>query len=353
MSGSKKSQGPGRFLLGWALALALGVGSLPLVAAPVPVLPPAVASGAETRLEATQVLRAGPLRVEVMDPNHPARYNRGERFSPVANVLRVSLGGVDFLHAPAEHDPITDNGGLAMEFDNAKFGPPGFVEAPLGGSFLKIGVGALRKSADLYHYMARQEVVAPAVTTVEWRASGASFRQTCPEADGYGYALSSEVEARPDSVEISYRLENTGRRPFATRQYAHNYFSLGQDSVGPGFEVEFPFDFDAVGAQPGWRQEGRVLRLDSPVEDFVNITVPILYHYLGENRLVARHRPSGRAIVATTSLLGPQVFVHARPRYLSPEQFVVLKLAPGESAAWSRRYVFILDERAPAPVSAR
>lgn len=287
-----------------------------------------------------RILRSDELTVEVMDPAHPDRYYRAERFSPVANVLRVRLRGVDYLYAPEQHDPLTDNGGLAMEFDNAKFGPPGFVEARIGEGFLKIGVGVLRKADDLYHYGKRQEIIAPAPTTATWGPDRADFRQVCEGTNGYAYLLESSVRVSDRSVSVTYRLRNTGTKTFATRHYAHNFFSLGQSSIGGGFEVEFPFDFDPVGEPAAWHQSGRTIVIDRTVDEFANITVPILYHYLDENRLVVRHRPSGREIIVTTSIPGAFNFIHLRPAYISPEQFVILKLAPGDTAEWARRYDF-------------
>lgn len=301
----------------------------------------AAALATESPPAPTRILRSAELTVEVMDPTHPDRYYRAERFSPVANVLRVRLRGVAYLYAPELHDPLTDNGGLAMEFDNAKFGPPGFVEAPIGEGFIKVGVGVLRKVDSLYHYGKRQEVIEPAATRVVWGTDRADFHQVCRGVNGYAYELDTSVKAEGKSVTVTYRLRNTGTKTFATRHYAHNFFTLGQSVIGRGFEVEFPFDFDPVGEPATWHQNGRTIVIDRPVDDYANITVPILYHYLGENRVTVRHLPSGRAIIATTSIPGPFDFVHVRPGYLSPEQFVILKPAPGEAVEWARRYDFV------------
>lgn len=301
----------------------------------------ATALADEPPLPATRILRSQELTVEVMDPASPDRYYRAERFSPVATVLRVRLRGVDYLYAPAEHDPLSDNGGLAMEFDNAKYGPPGFVGAHIGEGFIKVGVGVLRKADELYHYGKRQQIIEPAATTVVWGTDRADFHQVCHGVNGYAYELDASIKTEGRSVTVTYRLRNTGTKTFATRHYTHNFFSLGQSVIGKGFEVEFPFDFDPVGEFTTWHQDKRTIIMDRPVDEYANITVPILYHYLGPNSLVVRHRPSGREIIVTTSIPGPFNFIHVRPGYLSPEQFVILKLAPDETAEWSRRYDFV------------
>ena len=44
------------------------------------------------------------------------------------------------------------------------------------------------------------------------------------------------------------------------------------------------------------------------------------------------------------------VAVHATPAYMCPEQFVTIRLAPGETATWDRRYMFRCPKRTPRGV---
>ncbi|HEU5078460.1 MAG TPA: hypothetical protein VFT72_04570 [Opitutaceae bacterium] len=301
----------------------------------------------EPRATAVHVLRRGDTLVEVMDPNAPDRYNVGTRFSPVANVLSVRVGEKRFLFAPAAHDPLTENGGLAMEFDlQTRGGPPGFSEAGVGEGYLKIGVGILRKESASYNFFACNESIERARTRVEWRTDSASFEQTSPAVNGYCYALAADVRVRPGEVGIEYRLTNTGAKAFATEQYAHNYFWFDETPVGPDYALEFPFDIDVSGAAPSVAsvaRVGRTLRISAPLSGPINLKITRQKPSAEPEAVVVRDRRSGLSVEASVSRPAAHISLHATERYLCPEQFVALRLAPGESAAWTRLYRFNHD----------
>jgi len=291
------------------------------------------------RHAAVHLLRSGALTVEVMDPDAPDRYYRGNRFSPVAAVLRAVLDGKDFLFSPVAHNPENENGGLAMEFDiESPEGPPGFADAAIGEGFLKIGVGVLRKEEPVYRFFKPAEMIEPARTTVAWGADCADFSQECAGINGLAYKLAAEVRLQPDSITIRYRLTNSGTKAFTTEQYVHNYFSFSDAPVGPDYEVQFPYDVDAAGMEPPQRVDGRSIFYEETLVKAVNIRVPMPQNYSGSNTASVRHRANGQKIVATTSIPGKYTLIHARSKYICPEQFVLLSLEPGKSAEWWRQY---------------
>ncbi|WP_145928656.1 hypothetical protein OH491_02235 [Termitidicoccus mucosus] len=293
-------------------------------------------------LPGTRVLARGGLVVEVMDPAAPDRYHAGTRFSPVANVLRARLGGREFLFAPPEHDPLRDNGGLAMEFDiQTPGGPPGFAEAGIGGGYLKIGVGTLRKRAENYEFYTPQELVEPARTGVEWGTDRAVFRQVCAPVNGYACALMAEVLVGDARVEVRCVLENTGEKPFGTEQYAHNYFLFDGAPIGPGYQLKFPFEFEAGGLGDGAAQDGRKIVFTAAPAGAVNLRVAPPAG--APNMVAVRNTRTGQRVLARVSRPASRVAVHATARYLCPEQFVRITLAPGEKAEWTRGYDFSND----------
>jgi hypothetical protein len=121
--------------------------------------------------------------VEVGDPCSPdCRWNKGLRFSPIANVLRVQLGNRDFCYAPVNGGALTYLGGLPMEFDIGQEpfqpDPPGYNEGSDGSAFLKIGVGILQRNASAYNFSSNYPVVELARTTTTWESDRARFVQT-------------------------------------------------------------------------------------------------------------------------------------------------------------------------------
>lgn len=314
------------------------------------VLPALSARAADAREEpAEHILQSDVLTVKVMNPNSPARYNQGVRFSPVAAVLQVSLHGKEFLYNPTQHDSLREGAGLASEFDIlTEGGPPGFAEAQIGEGFVKIGVGVLQKARDTYDFFSLDEILERAQTTVNWSKTNASFQQICRGVNGYAYTLKADLLVEGSRVIIHWQLSNTGTKAFSTVQYVHNFFSLDEKPVGPGYVLEFSHPIQpsyVEGSEPDvshWRDSQ--ITFDSTIKTHVNITIPSE----GDGRTgIVRvfHRETGQEIVVTTPSPISRTFIHATRRYLCPEQFVTISLQPGASHQWSRLYDFSLREK--------
>ncbi|XHR27125.1 MAG: hypothetical protein ACFUZC_14350 [Chthoniobacteraceae bacterium] len=327
--------------------------SLLMAALFVPILSPHVRGEAPMRHQAAHLLRSDSLTVEVMDPNLPERYNTGVRFSPVANVLRVVADGRDFLFSPVPHQPQTDNCGLAMEFDVASsMPPPGFAEAAPGEGFLKIGVGVLRKAGEAYDFYKNYEPIALAKSEATWNADSAHFEQVCPAVNGYAYQLSADIRVEGKTLEVRYRLVNTGSRAFTTEQYTHNFLTFGEAPVGAGYTVEFPRPVAVTGryASEYCTQNGIEFRAPFPPKvKAMNFIIAPIPGEIVESHLVARDKSNGSSVKASVSLPPARVVIHVSPRYLCPEQFVRIDLAPGKAATWTRRFDFQIEMATPAP----
>jgi len=280
-----------------------------------------------------------------MDPTDPERYNRGVRFSPVANVLRVEVDGKNFLFSPEKHDPTMENGGLAMEFDINTTGkaPVGFAETAMGDGFVKVGVGVLRKDTEQYDFFRGYEPIELARTTAAWGADKARFEQTCAGVNGYAYGLEAEVTVTGNRVEVRCVLRNTGEKAFSTEQYAHNYFVFDGATVGPGYQLQFPFDFEVARLERDQDKIGRTIdfaRAFSPEIKSVNAVVAPAAGAHATNDLTVVNPSKGMKVRATTSLPIKRIAVHVTPVYLCPEMFVKIDLEPGEAKEWTRGYEF-------------
>jgi hypothetical protein len=318
--------------------------------------PPASRS-ARPHHQAAHVIRSNQLTVEIMDPNDPGRYNRGVRFTPIAAVLSVRMAGHEFLFDPVEHDPIVDHAGLAVEFDMVAPGdpdawlPPGYQDARIGEGFVKIGVGVLRKEKQRYTLFQQPKPVELASTTVRWHAERAEFHQRCTGTNGYAYELQAEVRCHENTITTTWVLQNTGSRPFATRQYVHNFFRFDNHDVGRDYTIVMPYDFRASGLQPQQRHEGREIQFVEYIPQWVNIEVTPLDPQRETNTLILHSALAGMSVTCTTSLAVVRTAIHARRGYVSPEQFVELRLQPGERCQWDRIWRF--HESVPIAITAR
>jgi hypothetical protein len=305
----------------------------------------------------TRLLKSDGLAVEVDDPAAPAHnlFNRGgRRFSPVAMVLRARYNGKEFFYSPVDGGAYKHVGGAPMEFDlgeNAMNKPPGFEEAEAGagdgkGNFLKVGVGILRKDNEVYGWGHDYPEVEPAMTQTVWDPKGdkAVFLQTLRgTANGYACELEVMLLLRDNQMIFEYGLKNTGRKPFITEQYVHNFLAFSEMPPGPGTEVRLPYDFQLSG-DPGpairRRPGGNVLEFLEPPPKAVKFRITAPPGYPGSNELTVVYRAANQSLTINASLPSNAVDLWCTDRQISPEMLVLVSLGPGEEKRWTRTYTF-------------
>jgi hypothetical protein len=145
--------------------------------------------------------------------------------------------------------PFTAMVGPGEEFNTAGKAL-GFDEAKAGGTFVKIGVGVLRKPDDSkYDHSKTYEIVDPGKWTVRKTRDSVEFTQTVSDPlSGYGYLYKKTVRLVPGKPELvlSHTLKNTGARRIETTVYDHNFWTLDNLAPGPGLVIKFPFPLQAV-----------------------------------------------------------------------------------------------------------
>lgn len=307
---------------------------------------PAADAGVQPDHKGTKVISNGPLSVEIMIPGHSDAYNTGMRFTPLAAVLSAKLDGYGYLYNPVSHDRVNDHAGLAAEFDLCIPGdsgvmyPPGYEEAEPGGGFVKVGVGVLAKPSAPYTLFSDCKALFIPETSVEWRRHGARFTQECRGPGGYGYRLEADVVVGTNRVDVLWSLANTGVKRIRTRQYTHNFVRFGDNDVGSGYVLSFPYGVSASGLEEEQVCRGNEIVFLKPVPKWANISVPYPADYCGQNTCCVKFLPEGRSITFETSRSGVRTDVHVRPDYVSPESFIFIEAEPGETAEWRRGYVF-------------
>jgi hypothetical protein len=318
----------------------------------------------------TRILQSGGLVVEVGDPGSPdCRWNQGLRFSPVANIIQVTLDGLEFCYAPASGGSLSFLGGLPMEFDIGQESfqpdPPGYNEGSNGSEFLKIGVGILRRNSSAYNFSSSYPVVELAQITTTWQRDRANFVQTLSgTANGYSCRFEEDVIVKNNSIILNYVLTNTGSKTFTTEQYLHNFLTFSYRNVGPDYRVYFPYDITASPQPELWQPPlyGHVGRapgfidLNPPMVSLENMvlytktisSVPKTWiykpdDYLGPDTIAVEQSAIGRRVIIDSSLRSAYVGIWTTSYQVSPEQFIFITLAPGQHAEFTRTYKFSAD----------
>ena len=126
----------------------------------------------------------------------------------------------------------------------------GFDQAKAGGTFLKVGVGMLRKPDDAAYSAYRlYEIVNGGKWTVKKTASTIEFTQELSDpASGYGYVYHKKLSlaaGKPVMV-IEHNLKNTGSQPIHSSVYDHNFLVLDKQATDAAFSITFPFQVTAT-----------------------------------------------------------------------------------------------------------
>lgn len=122
--------------------------------------------------------------------------------------------------------------------------PVGWDEAQAGGTFIKLGVGVLRKDSGVYDRFKPYEVLNSGSWSVSQGADSVLFVQQLNDpASGYSYLYQKVVRLLPGEpvMIISHLLRNTGSKAIISDVYNHNFVALDGQAPGPDFTIEMPF----------------------------------------------------------------------------------------------------------------
>jgi hypothetical protein len=137
-------------------------------------------------------------------------------------------------HDPKIHDAIT---GPVEEFLTSL----GYDEAKPGGTFIRIGVGVVRKPEEkAYRRFGTYDIVDGGKRTVRQGKDWIEFTQVLSPT--YVYKKTLRLTKGKPQLVIEHSLKNTGEKVIDAEQYNHNFFVIDNEVVGPDVAVKFPFD---------------------------------------------------------------------------------------------------------------
>ena len=172
----------------------------------------------------------------------PGRYYRGSRFDWTGFITQVTLDGAHTFCVPESLQPGSGSGGNG--FCN-EFGidlPVGYDEIGPAELFPKLGIGLLRKpDLKAYDFSRVYEIVQPFKNRIESGVDWAQITSEPAECRGYAVRLIKQFHLQNNWLEINYKLENTGKKPILTHEYAHNFVGIDHLPVGPDYQLRLPY----------------------------------------------------------------------------------------------------------------
>ncbi len=259
--------------------------------------------------------------------------------------------GVD----PAERDVAFRPAGIFVGPNTAMTGPAEEFQTPIGydtakpgETFLKVGVGILRKTNDdKYFFGSHFDIVDGGKWTVKKTANSITATQVLggPDKD-YGYIYTKTIRLVGDTSQlvIEHSLKNTGKLPLSTRVYSHNFLTIDGLGVGPDYSVTAAYDI-----HPTRPTDPKIVHIDGKTGTFLVALKDGDHGTFG----LEGYGPDAKDYDYTVKNSAAHLAVHIvgnRPvvnamvwsirSILAVEPFVAVQADPGKDFTWSYTYTY-------------
>lgn len=328
---------------------------------PAPVIPAKAALAAAPQVKIGNKL----LSATVLLPDPDKGFYRGVRFDWAGMISSLNYKGHEYYGlwfdgvAPDVRDYTFRGDQIVASPNTAAVGPTdaydpsqplGWAEAAPGGTFVKIGVGVLRKPTDGANYSSFRgyELVDHGVWKVEAKPDRVTFTQTVSDpVSGYGYVYGKELRLVPGQPELEVRhsLKNIGAKPITTTTFNHNFLTLGGAPAQAGLQVGAAFDL-----QPGKplkdvaRVEGRVLTYQRALgaEEVFSTPFAVAAPPSSAYNLFVRNAQGvGYSVRADRPLTSLQLW--SIRSIVAFEPFVTLAAEPQQTVTWTYSYRYAIQ----------
>jgi hypothetical protein len=314
----------------------------------------------------------GALKVLIYLPDAATGYFRGTRFDWAGVVGRLEYAGHVFYAPwftgtdPALRDytatvteviagPNTAITGPVEEFQRNL----GYDDAAPGGTFMKIGVGVLRKPAEggAYSNYRLFEIVDIGRRTVDRRSDAVSFTQEVRDpSSGYGYAYEKTLQLVPGRPEmrLEHRLRNIGTRRIENAVYNHNFLTLDGLPVDERFVIRAPYEIRSmrppIAALAEIRGRQIVYRRGLRESEVVSTPLQGFGPTAADYDFRVEHTGAGVGVRMTADRPLSNAALWSMRTTIAVEPFIALAIDPGQEFTWTLTYEYYSLTKRDAPV---
>ncbi len=312
----------------------------------------------------------GQIRAKIYLPDAKHGFYRGTRFDWSGVIASLTYQGHDY-YGPwfdgvdaSVHDYRYEGSKIIASTCSGAVGPVeefqtnesalGWDEAKVGGTFIKIGVGVLRKDESAYDFVKQYEIVDRGKWTVKQHRGSVEFTQELSDsASGYAYIYRKTVrliEGKPEMV-LEHHLKNTGRRTIRSAVYNHNFLVLDRQPPGPDFSITFPFPLHSP-TPPG--RELAEIRGNQVVylktlenEDLVGMPLEGFGAGAADNEIRIENRKVGAGMIIKGDHPLSSLYLWSIRSVLAVEPFITMTIEPGQEFSWKNEYQYYTLQAIP------
>jgi hypothetical protein len=288
------------------------------------------------------------IQAKLYLPDPENGYYRSTRFDWSGVISSLQYASHEYFgvwfprYDPKINDAIT---GPAEEFRTNEAGL-GYAEAKAGGTFIRIGVGVVRKPQErAYRFANTYEIVDHGQWKVRKGRDRIEFRHILAGEPGYAYDYRKTVrlEKNRPVMTIEHSLKNTGRLPIETVQYNHNFFMIDKLPIGPDVSIRFPFELKAMADLRGLAEvRGReIVFLRGPQGREAAFTeLQGFGNTVEDYDIRIENRKAGAGVRITADQPLAKLLFWAISTTACPEPYVAMRIEPGRESKWKISYEF-------------
>ena len=253
-------------------------------------------------------------------------------------VINWVFDGTDIVSGPcsALYGPVN-------EFQQ----PLGWDESKPGGTFVKIGVGILRRTDGDYNRYRPYDVLDSGKWSVKRHKDSIEFRQELSDpVSGYAYVYRKTIrleKGKPNMV-IEHSLKNTGKKAIESSVYNHNFVVLDKQPPGPDFVFRVPFQIKPM--RPPNKNvvevRGNEIVYLRPLAGKDEQAVPMqgFSNSASDNEIVIENKKVGAGLkISTDQPLSLELLWSIRT-VLAVEPYVAIDIKPGAEFAWKDMFEY-------------
>jgi len=303
----------------------------------------------------------GQITAKLYLPNAENGYYRSTRFDWSGAMYSLTYKGHEYYGAWYDKiDPTVINwvhrDGLVVSGPcSALMGPANEFQKPLGfdtakvdGTFIKIGVGVLRKTEGPYNTYKPYPVLNPGKWTIIKSRNQIVFTQELSDPDsGYGYIYrkTMRLENGKPELTIEHSLKNTGKLVIDSNVYNHNFVVLDHQPPGPDFTFRVPFPIRVGPPNPNRPprvnnltvvRDNQVVYL-KPLSGTDEAAVPIQGYgdSAKDNEVVIENKKVGAGLKITNNRPLSRELLWSIRTVLAVEPYISINVQPGNEFTWT------------------
>jgi hypothetical protein len=280
---------------------------------------------------------------------------RGQRFyGPWFDRISQSVRDFTFDGEAVVVSTMSSAMGPADEFDPTD-SPPGFDAAKPGDSFIKLGVGVLRRpDAGAYDHYYAYYILDHGTWSARKTGPGSVvlIQELADPHSGYAYRYTKRIELVPGAPRmiISHTLVNRGSMAIHSTVYDHNFLTLDGHPTEPGLTVQVPFTIqsDASVADAAIAGAQVTLARAPGARDSIHFAIAGFGPGAADDRVTVTSADRGAAVTVTGDHPLDKLSLWSIRSVIAVEPFIRIDVPAGQSLRW--RYVY--DYRAEAVAGA-